>query len=260
MCSPAGFHAGFSARAWFEWACWSCCSWSVLPRLHGSYFAGDREALVIRTVFYGGWLFSVVLHEFMHGLVAYLGGDRSVRDRGYLTLNPLKFVDPVFSVAMPVFFVLVGGLPLMGGRTLVHAHNLRSAHWDSAVSLAGPATNLVIAMLLIGALNAGVVDPYTPLGAGIAFLALMEVAAALFNLIPVPPMDGFGALAPYLSREFVARARGLGYGGYFLVLAVFWTIPAAGDMFWEQVYTVAGNLGLPFWAAWWGESEALFLR
>lgn len=225
-----------------------------------SYLNGDREALVIRTVFYGGWLASVVLHEFMHGLAAYFGGDRSVRERGYLTLNPLKFVDPVFSVVMPVFFVLIGGLPLMGGRTIVHSHNLRSRHWDSAVSLAGPLTNLGLAIVITLVLRAGIVDPWTPLGAGLAFLALMEFAAAMFNLIPWPPLDGFGALAPYLPTELVAQARSLGYGGYFLLIAAFWTVPFVGDFFWDQVYTVASNLSLPFGPAWWGESQALFLR
>ena len=103
-----------------------------------AWLQGDRDRLIVRSVVFGGALASMVLHEFSHGFVGYLGGDDTVKSRGFLTLNPLKYMDPVFSIAMPMLFVLLGGIPIMGGRTLIHRENLRGPWWGTAVSLAGP--------------------------------------------------------------------------------------------------------------------------
>ncbi len=91
-----------------------------------------------------GWILSVVLHEFAHGIVAYWGGDYTIRERGGLTLNPLQYIDPVMSIALPALFLLMGGIPLPGGATYIRNDLLRSRLWQSAVSLAGPAMNLLI--------------------------------------------------------------------------------------------------------------------
>ena len=58
-----------------------------------------------------GWVLSVVLHEFAHGIVAYWGGDYTIRERGGLTLNPLQYIDPFISIVLPIIFVLIGGVP-----------------------------------------------------------------------------------------------------------------------------------------------------
>src|SRR5881394_1631143 len=88
-----------------------------------------------------GWILSVVVHEFAHGLVAYLGGDYTIRERGGLTLNPFQYVDPLFSIIMPAIFLMMGGIPLPGGVTYIRRDLLRSNGWNSAVSLAGPVMN-----------------------------------------------------------------------------------------------------------------------
>src|SRR5687768_11485576 len=62
-----------------------------------------------------GWIMSVILHEFAHGVVAYLGGDYTIRERGGLSLNPLVYIDPVGSLLLPAVFLLLGGIPLPGG-------------------------------------------------------------------------------------------------------------------------------------------------
>ena len=61
------------------------------------------------------WIMSVVLHELAHGIVAYLGGDYTIRERGGLTLNPIQYIDPVMSLLLPAVFLLMGGIPLPGG-------------------------------------------------------------------------------------------------------------------------------------------------
>src|SRR3954467_11348542 len=64
-----------------------------------------------------GWIMSVVLHEFGHGIGAYLGGDYTIRERGGLPLTPLQYIDPVFSILIPAVIFLAGGIPLPGGVT-----------------------------------------------------------------------------------------------------------------------------------------------
>lgn len=218
-----------------------------------AYLEGDRDRLIVRAVVFGGALFSMVLHEYCHGLVAYFGGDRTVKDRGFLTFNPAKFMDPVYSVAMPMLFVLMGGLPLIGGRTLIDSSRLRSPWWRTGVSLAGPGANLLLAVVLATVLRLGIVDPYTPLGAGMAYLAVLQIGCAMFNLIPVPPLDGFGAIAPHLSFETQTKAYSMGYFGYFALLTLMWTVPGTGAALWDQAYSVAWALHVPEFPAYIGE-------
>src|SRR3954470_12739906 len=96
-----------------------------------------------------GWVLSVVLHEFAHGLVAYLGGDYTIRERGGLTLNPLQYVDPVMSLILPIVFLILGGVPLPGGVTYVRRDLLRSRTWSVLVSLAGPAMNFLLFLAFV---------------------------------------------------------------------------------------------------------------
>src|SRR5512147_448356 len=103
-----------------------------------------------------GWIFSLCLHEFSHALVAYRGGDFTVREKGYLTFNPLKYTHPVYSLVLPMLFLLAGGIGLPGGAVYIERWRLRSRWWDSAVSLAGPASNAVLALIL------GVVLSFAP--------------------------------------------------------------------------------------------------
>lgn len=156
-----------------------------------------------------GWILSVVLHELAHGIVAYLGGDYTIRERGGLTLNPFQYIHPLNSIILPALFLLMGGVPLPGGVTYVRRDLLRSRAWDTAVSLAGPATNFLLFVLLLLPMHPKVdwvhppADPtnWTSAQQFLATLATLQFFAAIFNLIPVPPLDGFGAVRPYLSRD-----------------------------------------------------------
>src|ERR1043166_9038995 len=103
------------------------------------------------------WILSVCLHEFGHAIVAFYGGDTSVREKGYLTLNPLKYTHPVYSLLMPVLFMMIGGIGLPGGAVYIDRSLLRSRVWESAVSLAGPAMNLGLIVVLGLAFRSGVI-------------------------------------------------------------------------------------------------------
>ena len=156
-----------------------------------------------------GWVFSLCLHEFMHAFVAYQGGDYTVKDKGYLTFNPLKYTHPVYSLLMPILFLLAGGIGLPGGAVYIERWRLRGPRWETAVSLAGPLSNAVLALTL------GLILRFTPVansifGPGLAFLAWLQVSAVVLNLLPVPPFDGFGAIEPHLPYEWRVKLADAG--------------------------------------------------
>lgn len=207
-----------------------------------------------------GWIFSLCLHEFFHALAAYLGGDYTVKEKGYLTFNPLKYTHPLYSIVFPLVFLLMGGIGLPGGAVYIETWRLKSRSWQSVVSLAGPTANLLMAIAL------SVVLIFAPTTAwdknspwpGIAFLALLQLSALVLNLIPLPPFDGYGILEPFLSEETRQRIDSM---RTFIMLAVFlalWNIPVVNDMFWTQVYRIAYLLGIPFELAWEGFARFRF--
>jgi Zn-dependent protease len=156
-----------------------------------------------------GWIMSVVLHEWAHGFAAYLGGDYTIKERGGLSLNPLQYVDPVMSIVLPAIFLMMGGIPLPGGVTYIRNDLLRSRGWQSIVSLAGPMMNLVLFVLLALPFHpkVGLIDPTISVGEYKAWqiflgaMAQLQIIAVMLNLIPIPPLDGFGVISPYMDEE-----------------------------------------------------------
>ncbi len=206
-----------------------------------------------------GWVFSLTLHEFSHAFVAYRGGDYTVKDKGYLTFNPLKYTHPVYSILLPLVFLLLGGIGLPGGAVYIETWRLYSRKWQTAVSLAGPISNLFLAVVL------GVFLRFAPvtesgIWPGLAFLALLQVTAALFNLLPVPPFDGLGAIRPYLSREWNERMADFSQISMWVVLALFWYVPVIGNLFWGLVGLIARLIGIPINLAILGQSQFTFWR
>ncbi len=206
-----------------------------------------------------GWVFSLTLHEFSHALVAYRGGDYTVREKGYLTFNPLKYTHPVYSILLPLVFLLLGGIGLPGGAVYIETWRIYSRKWVSAVSLAGPISNLALAVIL------GAFLRFAPLSVdgiwpALAFLGLLQVTAALFNLLPVPPFDGYGAIRPHLSPEWRERMDAFAQVSMWVVLAVFWYIPVVSSLFWRLVGFIAQLAGIPLDLAILGQSQFMFWR
>src|SRR5688500_5923431 len=163
------------------------------------------------TIVFFGWIFSLCLHEFSHALVAYIGGDYTVREKGYLTFNPLKYTHPLFSLILPLLFLVMGGIGLPGGAVYIERWRIRNPLMLSAVSLAGPLANLLVAILLgiILRFSSSIDESLLP---GLSFLLVLQVSAVLFNLIPIPPFDGYGILEPFLPsaiRMQMDRFRGV---------------------------------------------------
>ncbi len=161
-------------------------------------------------------LFSMVLHELAHGFVAYKLGDDTAKDDGRLTLNPLKHLDPWLSIAMPLLLLFSGG-PVFGGAkpVPVDSSKLKWGAWGMAlVSIAGPLTNFLIAFVafLIG-FYSGALDSAGLVGQVFVNLVMVNLGFGIFNLIPIPPLDGsrvLYALAPDGVRSLMDRIEPYG--------------------------------------------------
>ncbi|MEW6403188.1 MAG: site-2 protease family protein [Chloroflexota bacterium] len=204
-----------------------------------------------------GWIFSLCLHEFAHALVAYHGGDHTVKDKGYLTFNPLKYTHPVYSLLLPLLFLMMGGIGLPGGAVYIERWRLRSKLWETAVSLAGPFANALLALVLGFILQFGPVTS-SEYGPGLAFLALVQISAVVLNLIPLPPFDGFGALEPYLPMEVRQRlAETRGFLSW-IVIILLWQFPAFSERFWGVVGFLVRLAGVPVQLAIVGLDQFMF--
>ena len=184
----------------------------VLVTLVGAALAAAGAGVVLVTgvvlLVLGGWAVSLCLHEFAHALVAHRSGDTAIRARGYLTLDIRRYTNVGLTFVLPVLFLLLGGIPLPGGAVWINHGAIRSRAARSLVSFAGPAVNLVFGLALT--VVVALVPMSIGLAAGLSCLALIEVLAFVLNILPVPGLDGFGVLEPYLSdgaRRLADRVR-----------------------------------------------------
>lgn len=169
-------------------------------------------------------LFSMVLHELSHGLVAYWLGDTTAKDDGRLTLNPLKHLDPFMSVLLPMVLYFMNA-PVFGGAkpVPVDSRNLKGKEWGMAlVALAGPLTNFILAF--IGFLVFRFCG-YSDIAVQFVWINL---GFMIFNLLPIPPLDGsrlLYAIAPDGVRRFLEPMETYG------VFLVYMLILLGGNLF-----------------------------
>ena len=189
-----------------------------------------------------GWVFSLCLHEFAHAATAYLGGDHSDGTRTYLTFNPLRYLNPLFSIVLPLVFILLGGIALPGGAVYVRRDLVRNRAWQSAISLAGPLMNAVCLGLIALAFQLPIVTSHVYLAAALALLAFFQAFAVILNLIPIPPLDGFGVIAPYLPRDVQQSAYAFGTIGFFLIFLLLFQVAAVSNFFYTFLFNVLTQL------------------
>lgn len=194
----------------------------------------------------GGWVISLCLHEFGHAYVAYLGGDYEVYNKGYLTLNPIKYTHPVLSIVLPLVILLIGGLGLPGGAVYINRHLIRSRNMDSLISAAGPIANLICAIILFIPFITGLAynnqNEHLEFWAGLALLAFLQVTSIFINLIPIPGLDGFGIISPFLPEHVLARLMPLYRFGFLILLVVM--LSPLGTLFIGLVMGICSLFGL----------------
>lgn len=159
-------------------------------------------------IFFVPFLFALCFHEFAHGLVAKWKGDRTAEMEGRLTLNPMAHADPIGTWVLPIVSI-VFGFPFFFGWARpvpVNTRNLKGRHDMFWISLAGPLSNIFLALVstvLIGMAHAYLHGPSTN---GIQQLLqtflLTNLFLAVFNLIPIHPLDGGKIIEPFLPREW----------------------------------------------------------
>ena len=193
-----------------------------------------------------GWIFSVCLHEFGHAVVAYQFGDYTVKEKGYLTMNPIHYTHPLLSFILPILFMVMGGIGLPGGAVYIEDSLIRFKWQRALVSLAGPAMNLLLALLLCVPFWMGLVDAQTKnlLPTALAMLISLQITALLFNLLPVPSLDGFRAISEWLPQEVREFAWRHANTFFMILFLVFWKVPAVSNRFWHVVYLICVLLGL----------------
>ena len=211
-----------------------------------------------------GWITSVCVHEFGHALVAYLGGDRSVVGHGYLSLNPLLYTSIFLSVVMPIAFLLLGGIALPGAAVYINRSALRSRLWDSAVSFAGPAgtalCGLLIAIPFFIPSHLDWMRPHANFFGALAFLGFIEAFALVLNLLPIPGLDGFGIIRPWLPYAAQDLATTFGQTGIFIVFIVLWFVPSVSQAFFDVVRQITDLGGIDLGLIQLGQSNMPRLR
>lgn len=179
--------------------------------------------------------FSVILHEVAHGFVADKLGDPTARVYGRLTLDPRKHIDPIMTILLPLVLILTGSSVIFGAAkpVPVDPFNFKDGRKDFAiVSLAGPLTNILLALIATGIIK--IITIFMP-NAPMEILTILfmmvsyNIALAVFNLFPIPPLDGskvFALLLPKKTADVYLSFGGFGIGSMFAIyLLIFFFSP-----------------------------------
>ncbi len=189
---------------------------SGLALIAYSQFAGAGTFVFVLL----GWIISLCLHEYAHAATASAFGDTTIADSGYLTLNPRHYFTGAHSLILPVLAVVFGGIALPGGAVMIRNDLIRTRWQQSVVALSGPFATLACTILVYAAaryVGEGL------LADALILLTFFELMAFVLNILPVPGLDGFAAVRPWLPKG-VGRAIPPQVGGLITVaglIAVF---------------------------------------
>ncbi len=172
-------------------------------------------------------ILSIVIHEVAHGVAALWQGDETAKREGRLTMNPIPHIDIFGSILLP-FLLAMSGSPIMFGWAKpvpVNPYNFRNQKWGEAlVAFAGPFVNILLAIISLFLLKTMVFSgSYIPLLEGII---VINIVLAIFNLIPIPPLDGSKILFAFLPHRFYKFKTWMERQGFIIgliMVLIFWT-------------------------------------
>jgi Zn-dependent protease len=192
-------------------------------------------------------IYSAILHEIAHGWVAYRLGDPTAKLKGRITLNPVSHIDPMMSILIPLLLIVSGSPIIFGGAkpVPVDPFNLRDGRKDLAlVSLVGPLTNFllaIVASILIHILfpGAGFVETMRSgiLGFTLATIVQLNLLLAIFNLLPIPPLDGSKVFSLLLPPKQAMSFLSLGSIGMLILLFLLF-FPIGGFSLMNMIYSL----------------------
>jgi len=165
----------------------------------------------------------IVIHEFAHGYVAYLLGDPTAKDAGRLTLNPLAHADPVGTILLPALLLLARSPVVFGWAKPVpiNPYNFKNRKKGILItSLAGPMANFVLAAFAAFILKSGFFPVDNYFGRLLVYIVLISILLGLFNLLPIPPLDGSGVLFSILPNEVIKKLYWLRKYGFVILIGV----------------------------------------
>jgi Zn-dependent protease len=189
---------------------------------------------------------SVVLHELSHGYAAVALGDPTPRIQGRLTLNPLKHLDPVGSVLVPIVTSLFGFTFGWAKPVQWNPYNLKNPRTGEVIiAAAGPACNLLIAVVFGLLIRLSELPNFLPISASFiqisSYVVLINIVLAIFNLVPLPPLDGshilFSLLPPRLANVRMVIER---YSIFFLLIALFVIWPLVSPLIYVLFHALTG--------------------
>ncbi|WP_030909890.1 site-2 protease family protein [Streptomyces sp. NRRL F-5126] len=204
----------------------------------------DNAAFAVFLFVVSAWVVSLCLHEYAHARTALHSGDITIGAKGYLTLNPLKYTHALLSIVLPVVFVILGGIGLPGGAVYIERDRVRGRWRHSLISAAGPLTNALFALVCA--------MPFWLFGLGgvplafrqaLAFLVFLQVSATLLNLVPVPGLDGYGVIEPWLSHRIRRQIAPFAPFGLIAVFVVLYQ-GTVNNAFFDLIYAILGHLGV----------------
>ncbi|MEW2508614.1 site-2 protease family protein [Streptomyces sp. NPDC046870] len=204
------------------------------------------------------WIVSLCLHEYAHARTALHSGDITVGAKGYLTLNPLKYTHALLSIVLPVLFVIMGGIGLPGGAVFIERGRIRGRWRHSLISAAGPLTNVLFAAVCTAPFWLHALDGVpADFRFALAFLALLQVTAALLNFLPVPGLDGYGVIEPWLSYGVKRQVEPFAPFGLLFVFALLW-LPSVNSAFFDVIDSIMRALNVDDFSRYCGEADYRF--
>lgn len=174
---------------------------------------------------------SVILHELSHGYMADFLGDPTARLQGRLTLNPLSHIDPIGSIVVPLVTYALGGFAFGWAKPVPYnPYNLKDKRrGEFLIALAGPASNLLIALVFGTVLRFTAMDAGTPFITAVSYIVIVNIILAIFNLIPLPPLDGSKILFSFLPSQYGRFRQALESAGPVWIIVIVFFL-------WEFVY------------------------